>query len=76
MTTDDLDMGAILNGYDLEQTLHLALAAGADLAMICHRVNELEHAQSILERAPAGHLERALAAVAAAKSKLAPPGGF
>ena len=76
VTTDDLDMGAILNGYDLEQTLHLALAAGADLAMICHRVTELEHAQSILERAPAGHLDRALAAVAAAKSKLAPPADF
>ncbi len=74
--TDDLDMGAILNGYNLEQTLHLALAAGADLAMICHRVSELEHAHRILEDAPAAHLERALGAVAAAKSRLAPPAEF
>jgi beta-N-acetylhexosaminidase len=76
VTTDDLDMGAILNGYDLEQTLHLALAAGADLAMICHRVHELEHAQAILENAPSAHVDRALAAVAAAKEKLAPPAEF
>ncbi len=71
--TDDLDMGAILNSYDLETTLHLALAAGADMTMICHRVGELGHARSILERAPQAHLDRALAAVAAAKSRLAPP---
>ena len=71
--TDDLDMGAILNGYDLEQTLHLALGAGADLAMICHRVTELEHAKRILADAQPLHLERALEAVAAAKAGLAPP---
>ena len=47
--TDDLDMGAILNGYTLEQTLHLALAAGADMAMICHRVEQLENARGFLE---------------------------
>src|SRR5438094_6076219 len=28
--TDDLDMGAILNGYGLEQTIHLAIGAGDD----------------------------------------------
>ena len=71
--TDDLDMGAILNGYDLETTLHLALAAGADMAMICHRVDQLAHAREILERAPRAHLDRALASVAAVKSRLAPP---
>ena len=71
--TDDLDMGAILNGYGLEQTLHLALAAGADMAMICHRVEQLENARAFLETAPAAHLDRALASVAAARSRLAPP---
>ena len=73
VVTDDLDMGAILNGYDLETTLHLALAAGADMAMICHRVDQLAHARDILARAPRPHLDRALASVAAAKSRLAPP---
>ncbi len=71
--TDDLDMGAILNGYGLEQTLHLAMAAGADMAMICHRVEQLENARGFLETAPAAHLDRALASVAAARSRLAPP---
>ncbi len=37
--TDDLDMGAIYNEYSLEDTIRLALAAGNDLAMICHRVD-------------------------------------
>src|SRR5438046_9891393 len=36
--TDDLDIGAILNEYGLEETIRLALAAGNDLAMICHRI--------------------------------------
>ena len=36
--TDDLDMGAILNEYGLEETIRLAIEAGNDLAMICHRV--------------------------------------
>ena len=71
--TDDLDMGAILNGYTLEQTLHLALAAGADMAMICHRVEQLENARGFLEAAPAADLDRALGAVAAARARLAPP---
>src|SRR6266487_375503 len=34
--TDDLDMGAILNEYGLDETIRLAIAAGNDLAMICH----------------------------------------
>src|ERR1700737_4815267 len=40
--TDDLDMGAILNGYGLEETIRLAIGAGNDLAMICHRIPEIE----------------------------------
>ena len=36
--TDDLDMGAILNEYGLDETIRLAIEAGNDLAMICHRV--------------------------------------
>ena len=73
--TDDLDMGAILNAYGLEQALHLALAAGADLAMICHsvHVDQLENARRFVENAPSGDLERALTAVAAAKTRLTPP---
>ena len=50
--TDDLDMGAILNTYGLEETLHLALAAGADLTMICHRVDQLENARRFVGKRP------------------------
>src|SRR5262245_3106028 len=38
--TDDLDMGAILTGYRLDETIRLAIAAGNDMAMICHRIPE------------------------------------
>src|SRR2546426_12595591 len=41
--TDDLDMGAILNGYRLEDTIRLAIAAGNDFTMICHRIPEIEN---------------------------------
>ncbi len=71
--TDDLDMGAILNGYGLEETLHLALAAGADQTMICHRVEQLENARACIDRAPQAHLDRALTAIATAKTRLSPP---
>lgn len=74
--TDDLDMGAILNGYELEETLRLALAAGADMAMICHRIGEISRARAALEHAPRGQADRALGSVAALKAKLAPPAAF
>ncbi len=74
--TDDLDMGAILNGYELEETLALAMAAGADMAMICHRITEIGRARAALENAPAAQVERALASVATAKSRLARPMAF
>ena len=74
--TDDLDMGAILNGYGLEQTLHLAVGAGADMAMICHQVGQLETARRYLEKIPVADLDRALASVRAARAKLAPPAEF
>src|SRR5881396_888857 len=50
--TDDLDMGAILNGYGLEQTIRLAIAAGNDVAMICHRIPEIETVHRILGALP------------------------
>src|SRR5436853_1729051 len=46
--TDDLDMGAILTGYTLEDTIRLAVMAGNDLVMICHRIPEIENVRQIL----------------------------
>ncbi len=70
--TDDLDMGAILNHYGLEQTIRMAITAGNDLAMICHRVSSVEEALGYLQGVPQGDLDRALANVAAFKAQMAP----
>jgi beta-N-acetylhexosaminidase len=74
--TDDLDMGAILNGYGLEETIRLAIAAGNDLAMICHRIPEIENVHRILGTLPRKQIERAQKSVARFKKRLSPPDKF
>jgi beta-N-acetylhexosaminidase len=74
--TDDLDMGAILNGYGLEQTIRLAIGAGNDLVMICHRIPEIENVHKILETLPREQTGRALASVAKFKKTMSPPHQF
>ena len=74
--TDDLDMGAILNEYGLDETIRLVIAAGNDLAMICHRIPEIESVHRILGALPHGEIDRALASVARFKEKLMPPADF
>ena len=76
--TDDLDMGAILEPYGkddrgLEKVIELAITAGNDVAMICHRVEMVERAHGFLEKVPRPALDRALANVAAFKQQMAPP---
>jgi beta-N-acetylhexosaminidase len=74
--TDDLDMGAILNEYGLEETIRLAIAAGNDLAMICHRIPEIEQVHRILATLPRGQIDRAQESMARFKKKLTPPHAF
>ncbi|MDQ6939500.1 MAG: glycosyl hydrolase [Verrucomicrobiota bacterium] len=74
--TDDLDMGAIYNEYGLEETIRLAIAAGNDLAMICHRVDQMGEALGILENLPRSQLDRATKSVARFKTSLAAPTEF
>ena len=74
--TDDLDMGAILNEYSLEETISRAIGAGNDLAMICHRLPAVEEAHRILQTLSADQVDRALASVADFKKRLAPPTAF
>lgn len=74
--TDDLDMGAILNEYGLEETIRLAIAAGNDLAMICHRIPEIETVHRILGTLPRDQIDRALESVARFKKNLTPPDPF
>ncbi len=66
--TDDLDMGAIINEYGLEETIRRAIGAGNDLAMICHRVPAIEEALGYIEKLPPVQLDGALASVARYKA--------
>src|ERR1043166_4135229 len=74
--TDDLDMGAILNEYGLEETIRLAIEAGNDWVMICHRVAAIEEVHSTLGKLPPAQIERALESVVQTKRKLTPPHEF
>lgn len=74
--TDDLDMGAILNEYGLEETIRHAVNAGNDLAMICHRVSSIEEVHRTLGKLPSVQIERALKSVARTKRKLQAPHVF
>jgi beta-N-acetylhexosaminidase len=74
--TDDLDMGAILNEYSLEETIRLTMAAGNDLAMICHRVPSIEEAHRTLEKLPSDQTHRALESVRRFKKHLVTPDQF
>ena len=74
--TDDLDMGAILNDYGLEETIRMAIGAGNDLAMICHRMQCVEEAFGTLQRLPAAEVDRALESVAHFKLRMIPPDPF
>jgi len=74
--TDDLDMGAILTGFALEDTIRLAVMAGNDVVMICHRIPEIDNVRRILGTLPADQIDRALANVARFKNNLTPPDEF
>ena len=74
--TDDLDMGAILNGYRLEDAIRLTVVAGNDLAMICHRIPEIVNVHRVLSTLPHAQNDRALESVARFKKNLTPPDEF
>jgi beta-N-acetylhexosaminidase len=46
--TDDLDMGAIVQHYDIQTTIRRILAAEIDLALICHKGPNIEIAYRTL----------------------------
>jgi beta-N-acetylhexosaminidase len=74
--TDDLDMGAILNHYGFDETMRLALTAGNDLLMICHRVATGADALKAVSTVDGTIVDRALANIAAFKQRLTPPAEF
>lgn len=50
--TDDLDMGAITSRYGRGEDVKLAIQAGNDLAMICHRTDTAEQAARAIAELP------------------------
>jgi beta-N-acetylhexosaminidase len=48
--TDDLDMGAIARHYDIRTCIRRILAAGIDLALICHKSPKIETAYEEIAR--------------------------
>lgn len=48
--TDDLDMGAIARHYDIRTCIRRILAAGIDLALICHKSPKIETAHEEIVR--------------------------
>src|SRR6266581_4298351 len=74
--TDDLDMGAILTAYRLDDTIRLCLEAGNDIMMLCHRVPEIETVHRILGALPSDQIERAQQHVDNFKKSLSPPQKF
>jgi beta-N-acetylhexosaminidase len=74
--TDDLDMGAIYNEYGLSETIRLAMNAGNDLAMICHRVPAIAEARETLAQLDRTVIDRALENVGRFKSNLQAPHDF
>jgi len=74
--TDDLDMGAILTRYRLDDTIRLCLEAGNDIMMLCHRVPEIETVHRILSTLPSDQIERALQHIGDFKKNMSPPQKF
>jgi beta-N-acetylhexosaminidase len=74
--TDDLDMGAILTGYRLDDTIRLSLEAGNDMMMLCHRVPEIETVHRILGTLPPDQIQRAQEYIGDFKKNLSPPYKF
>ena len=74
--TDDLDMGAILTAYRLDDTIRFCLEAGNDIMMLCHRVPEIETVLRILGTLPSDQIERAQQHVGKFKKNLSPPHKF
>jgi beta-N-acetylhexosaminidase len=74
--TDDLDMGAILTGYRLDETIRSAINAGNDLVMICHRIPEIQTVRRILGTLPSGRTDVVVENIARFKEKLTAPDKF
>lgn len=57
--TDDLTMGAVAQGYSLDQAVVLSLRAGCDMALVCHGLDNARAAHgAVLAALRSGELSR------------------
>lgn len=71
--TDDLDMGAITTRYGRGQDVKLAIEAGNDLALICHRIDSAETAAKALGEVHFPTIDEATRRVDRFRKKLSGP---
>lgn len=71
--TDDLDMGAIVNTYGRGPDAKLAIAAGNDMAMICHQVDTAPIALEHLKELPHTTVDDSLRRIEKMKKRLSSP---
>ncbi len=71
--TDDLDMDAITRRYGRGQDVKLAITAGNDLALICHRLDSAETAARAIDELPHWMIGEAGDRVERFRRKLHPP---
>jgi beta-N-acetylhexosaminidase len=71
--TDDLDMAAITSRYGRGPDVRLAIEAGCDLALICHRTDTAEAAARALGELPSWMIDEAAARVHRLRKKLVHP---
>ena len=73
VVTDDLDMGAITHRYGRGDDVRLAIEAGNDLAMICHRTDTAVEAAKVIGKLPFWMRDEAQARIARLRRKLRDP---
>ena len=76
VVTDDLDMGAIQKNYGTPAAARLAIEAGSDLVLLCHRFMKAGETLAALQELPGPLLHDALQRIERAKSRLPIPPDF
>ncbi len=74
--SDDLDMGAIVGHYGLAESVTLAVEAGNDLVLLCHRPELIPDAAKALEKISPARAAEAEKVIHALREKLDPPHPF
>ncbi len=76
VVSDDLDMGAITEGWSLEESVSLAIQGGTDLVLICHRLKRAAEAARAVSKIDSAALAPALTRLTSMREKLTAPGPF